>query len=75
MTVYWEMEQQSVRTCSYVTGRRRKFYLLLMPETSRLRQRTVGTDRVFKTFICEIGIYGEISGHHTGVGQRFGIDE
>ena len=32
-------------------------------------------NRVFKTFICEIGIYGEISGHHTGVGQRFGIDE
>ena len=51
-----------------------EFYLLLMPGDKPFKT-TVGTDRVFKTFICEIGIYGEISGHHTGVGQRFGIDE
>ena len=32
MTVYWEMEQQSVRTCSYVTGRRRN---LSAPDAGR----------------------------------------
>ena len=53
-----------------------EFYLLLMPGDKPFKTKElsaqIGSSRLS---FAKSEYMGEISGHHTGVGQRFGIDE
>ena len=54
------------------------FYLLLIPGDKPFKTKYLSAQigyRIFPAVLRKAGVYGEISGHYTGIGEHYGTDE